>query len=71
LVASSFVTRTIRSNGWLSGIITGLLYVGIVYLIGYLIFERFSINTLNALPFIIAIIIGALGGVIGINMKRK
>lgn len=56
-------------KGWYFGGLFGLIYSIIVMLIGFLGFDKgFDLNTLG---FAVAsFFIGALGGVIGVNMKK-
>jgi putative membrane protein (TIGR04086 family) len=61
-----YVARRINSNGWLNGGLCGLIYMGIILVVGFVILP-FSIVKM-ALIMISGLIGGGLGGVIGINI---
>jgi len=70
LVAGSTVTRNARRKGWLHGALTGLLYMVILYVAGSLAFGDFSINRYGITMVCIGILTGAIGGILGINIKK-
>jgi len=58
------------SRGWYAGGATGLLYALLLYLIGFLGFDRgFHASALIAAA--VAFAVGAIGGIIGVNLKKK
>ncbi len=59
------------SKGWLSGSIGGLFYIFIVWLSGKISGYSVSFSKSTLLIIILSIVFGAIGGIIGINMKRK
>ena len=63
--------RNTSEKGWLSGILSGLLYMIILYVLGIIIFSDISLNTNGILMLICGMLFGAIGGIIGINNKRK
>jgi putative membrane protein (TIGR04086 family) len=70
LVAGSTSTRGLRSRGWLNGCIVGFIYMLLIYLAGSIVYKDFSFDNYMITMFIIGIITGAIGGIIGINMKQ-
>ncbi|MEO3947118.1 TIGR04086 family membrane protein [Gorillibacterium sp. CAU 1737] len=56
-------------KGWSIGGITGLLYAVLLYVIGFLSFDR-SFHLSSLLAIVIAFAVAALGGIIGVNMKK-
>jgi putative membrane protein (TIGR04086 family) len=69
-LAGSFVCgRRSTSKGWYHGGVLGLLYIAIVLLVGFLSFDRdFNWNTLLFAAG--AFVVGAFGGILGVNTKR-
>ena len=59
------------SKGWLSGSIGGLFYIFIVWLTGLISGYSVSFSKSTAVILALSIVFGAIGGIIGINMKRK
>ncbi len=59
------------SKGYLNGALCGVIYVAVLYIIASLVSERFEFNAHTAVLFAIGIVVGALGGVIGINSGGK
>ncbi|AOZ91883.1 TIGR04086 family membrane protein [Paenibacillus crassostreae] len=57
------------SKGWVHGGITGLLYGIIILLIGFLALDN-SFTTNDLIGICVSIIIGATGGMFGINLKK-
>jgi putative membrane protein (TIGR04086 family) len=71
LTAGSVATRNIRNKGWLNGAIVGLVYVGILYLLSSIIFMKFTIDSNVLFIFLLAMVTGSIGGIIGINLKKN
>ena len=58
-------------KGWLTGCITGFIYMLILYIFGSIVYKNPGISSNGLTMIIIGIISGALGSIIGINNKRK
>jgi len=71
LIASISAARKSKRQGWLSGASAGLLYAVLLYLFGSLIMLDFSITLSTVIVFALGFLLGAFGGIIGINMKSK
>lgn len=65
--------RRLGRNGLVSGALSGLIYVIVLYLIGCAVSASFIFNTSVVLTVTICIVCGAIGGIIGVNAgpKRK
>lgn len=59
-----------QCKGWLSGAIGGFLYIFAVWLIGAFASRGFVLTERAAVMFLLSIVIGAFGGIIGINVRR-
>ena len=69
-LAGALCARNGRSSGWLVGGISGILYMVVLYAIGYLAFGRINLNFESVLRLIYGAVAGVIGGIIGINMKK-
>ena len=70
LIGSSISTMNEKNKGILKGLITGTLYIGIVYLISSIISMQFSLNMNSIIIILTSMFVGALGGIIGVNVKK-
>ncbi len=64
-------SRHSGSSGLLTGALLGLVYSLILYLAGCLIYTKFSFGVPALLTIIVCVLSGAVGGIIGVNTKRK
>lgn len=71
LMASSSTGRNSRNMGWLNGGIAGLVYMVILYALGSALYVGFMIDGNVLSMAAIGVCTGAVGGVIGINLKKK
>ena len=71
MFAGSSVARRARTKGWLNGAIAGLTYMVILYLISSLTVAGFAIDQYVILMFIAGMVAGALGGIVGINIRKR
>lgn len=71
LVAGMFASNSARSRGFLYGSAIGFIYMLVLYFVGALAFDSFGIDLRVLTMLIIGIVSGALGGIIGINLKRR
>lgn len=69
-VSGFTAARGASSKGWMWGSFGGILYILAVWIIGMLANDTFSFSTRTLVAFIIAAIIGAFGGIVGINSKK-
>ena len=59
------------ANGLLSGALSGLIYVVLLYIAGCLAFGELNLTLSTAINVFTCILCGAVGGVIGINTRHK
>ena len=69
LTAGSVSTKGLKNRGWLNGSIVGFIYMLILYIISSLVFKNFSIDKYVVTMSLIGILTGAIGGIVGINIK--
>ncbi len=63
--------RHFSSKGLVFGAICGIIYSGILCLVGNLFSQPISFGTSAITALIIGLICGAVGGIVGINTRRK
>lgn len=71
LLGSGIMASKIKKNGILNGGVIGLLYVLVLYLVSSLVGVGFSVNLNTIFMIVISILAGMLGGIIGVNRKKK
>lgn len=71
LIAGSTATKNVKNKGWMNGGFVGLVYTIVLYLISSIILKNFLIDKHVITVLIIGIITGAIGGIIGINLKKN
>jgi len=71
LIGSNLSTLYIKKNGILNGSGIGLIYIIVIYLISSIISGNFSLGLYSMIMIIVSIIMGAIGGIIGINMGNR
>lgn len=71
LAAASFVTRKTSNKGWLNGSIVGLVYMAVLYIISSIVFNNFAIDRYVISMTLIGVLTGAIGGILGINLKKS
>lgn len=60
-----------NEKGWLTGCITGFVYMFILYIAGSLIFKTPNISPYGIIMIIIGMLSGITGSIIGINNKKN
>jgi putative membrane protein (TIGR04086 family) len=70
LAAGIISSVNLRSRGWMNGAVVGLIYMLILYALSSIVYGSFPVNRHVVIMFVIGAITGAIGGIIGINMKR-
>ncbi len=71
LTAGSVSTKGLKSRGWLNGSIVGFIYMLVLYFFSSLIFKNFTIDKYVITMTVIGVLTGAIGGIIGINIKNS
>ena len=69
LIGSTISTSNIKKNGIVNGMLVGLIYITLIYLLSSIITGKFSLNTNSMIMIITSVLTGALGGIIGVNKK--
>ena len=70
LIGASLSTISIRKNGFLYGSVIGFFYVFVLYLLSSILSNDFSLNLTAIIMIIVALVTGAVGGIVGVNMKK-
>ncbi len=70
ILSGTLACRRVKTLGWLNGGIEGVFYTLLLFLISILIFDNFNFGLSMILSVAIAFVLGAVGGIIGINLKR-
>ncbi|MDI3311198.1 MAG: TIGR04086 family membrane protein [Thermoanaerobacterium sp.] len=68
VLAGAIAARNTKSKGWLNGGLAGLLYVLLMLFLGVYFVKEAGINAGVALKLIWGVVLGAIGGMIGINL---
>lgn len=58
-------------GGLLNGIVAGVLYTLLLYAAGSIIIGSFAFNLATVTAFLVGIICGGIGGVLGVNTKKR
>ncbi|MCI8397200.1 MAG: TIGR04086 family membrane protein [Clostridia bacterium] len=58
-----------KKNGIINGGIIGLVYILLIYLLSSLTGTGFNLNIYSIIMMLICISSGAIGGVVGVNLK--
>lgn len=69
LVSSFLVAKRIESKGIIYGSLLGLIYMLMLYLLSSILNFDFSLNTNAVVMITFGIVGGAIGGVLGVNLK--
>lgn len=68
LISSVFLTRKIKEKGLLYGLIFGVLYCLIIYIINMCTYSSFFVSNTLLVYFAISAFSGIVGGIIGVNV---
>ncbi len=71
LIAGSTATRNLKSKGWLNGGLVGIIYITVLYLLSSFVLDDFTASRNVLVMAVVSMIAGALGGIVGINMKNN
>lgn len=70
LFSSIIFSRQIGTSGIINGAIIGGIYIGLIYLLSSLFKTGFVLDKYSIFMIIVAILTGAIGGIIGVNFNR-
>ncbi|OFI05251.1 hypothetical protein CLOACE_18690 [Clostridium acetireducens DSM 10703] len=68
MYGSIFAVKKINKKGWLVGILVALLYMTVIYIVSILSGNTNSIEMNRVIRLLLALVVGALSGIIGINI---
>lgn len=68
-IGGSYAARRTMNKGWLKGAVTGIGYVMLVSLIGVISGGQFAFDRILLSDMLMAVVVGAAGGAIGINIR--
>ncbi len=63
--------RRAGKNGLLSGAASGIIYSAVLYIIACIVFGKIGFSASSAVTFGLCLLSGAVGGLIGINIRPK
>jgi len=69
LIGSALCLSNVKKNGIVNGMIIGLIYIGVIYLLSSIIKGNFALNTKSIIMIVCSVLSGAVGGIIGVNRK--
>ena len=67
LIGSTISTSNIKKNGIINGMLVGLIYITVIYLLSSIVTGNFLLNITSIIMIITSVLTGALGGIIGVN----
>jgi len=70
VITGAAAARKARTRGWLYGIITGLLYIVTLLIISWIAIDGFAFDKFAFAKILLGIVVGAIGGMIGINLIK-
>jgi putative membrane protein (TIGR04086 family) len=68
LYGSVYAARKNNRKGWLVGLLVAFIYMAIIYLVAALFFQDITLSGKDLLRIVIALFVGALSGMLGINL---
>ncbi|MCH5188820.1 MAG: TIGR04086 family membrane protein [Oscillospiraceae bacterium] len=69
-LAGALCAKSGKRGGWLIGGVSGILYMIVLYALGYMIFGEIELSAASMLRVVYGLLAGIVGGIIGINMKK-
>ena len=60
-----------KKRGFITGGISGALYMVLVYLLGYVLFGGITFTKGTLAQIMYCLIVGMIGGIVGINLKKN
>lgn len=67
LVGSLISSSNIKKNGLTNGVLVGLIYILVIYLLSSIISGNFGFSVYSIIMIVASILMGAVGGIIGVN----
>ncbi len=70
IISAILTAKGVNSRGWIWGIASGVCYIGVMHLLGFMIWDDYLISTDISTGVITALAGGSIGGIIGINIGK-
>lgn len=70
LIGGSLTSSNIRKNGMITGGTVGIIYILVIYILSSIITKNFLLNTYSLIMIISSILLGGIGGILGVNIKK-
>lgn len=70
LAGSIICNKKIEKNGIWNGMLVGLFYLTLIFLTSSIVIKSFNFNLKSVIMILCSIISGAIGGIIGVNIKK-
>ena len=71
VIGSIASSKKIKKQGLINGSLVGLIYIFVIYLLSSFVEGDFGVNLTSIIMMVVTVTFGALGGIIGVNLKRK
>lgn len=71
IAGGAFSAASAGQRGMLCGALTGILYVAVMVGLGFFLVPEYSVGTKTLVCLLLGIASGGLGGVIGVNIRRR
>ena len=71
MIAGFDTAKGAESKGWLWGMAAGLVYILILTILMMSVLQRFAVDTRTVTSVVLALAGGGMGGILGINLKRR
>lgn len=68
LFAGIYIAKKTESRGWLKGGLVGFLYILIITILSYFLLPSYQLEFAVLGKMIVGFIVGAVGGIIGVNL---
>lgn len=69
LIGSFVITKSLKEKGIVYGSVLGVVYMLLLYVISSIINFNFSLNINSLIMIVIGVFGGAIGGILGVNLK--
>lgn len=68
-ISSLLIATKIKNKGILNGALVGLIYILLIYTISSIASSNFLLSINSIILIFVSILMGAIGGIVGINLK--